>query len=188
MNLIKRLPLWFVLSCCNPVQAALVHADYSRQFDQTWQVNYQLTNNSLATEIREFSLYFDYHFVSNIRIVAVPDAWANNILLDNPVNNSGFAYDGLLDLLVTPGLPGISPSETLSGISIQFDWLTNDYLPSELPQYFEIIDTEDFSILESGYTQSVAVSSPSALMTFIAAVCALPLVRLLNVSCEKKHA
>ena len=185
MNLIKSVPLWFLLIYCSPVQAALVYADYSQQTDETWQVNYQLTNNSLATEIREFSLYFDYHVFSNIRIVAVPDAWGDNILLDNPVNDSGFAYDGLLDLLVTPGLPGISPAETLKGISIQFDWLANDSLPSERPQYYEIIDTEDFSILESGYTQSVSVSAPAGLLAALAAIFIFPVVRSLKADGEK---
>ncbi|MBN1765568.1 MAG: PEP-CTERM sorting domain-containing protein, partial [Sedimentisphaerales bacterium] len=43
----------------------------------------------------------------------------------------------------------IAPGETVSGFSVSFDWLGTG-VPGA--QFYEIIDPDDFSTLDSGYT------------------------------------
>lgn len=115
-----------------------------------WQCNYQLGNIALEEPIEEFTIWFDNTFYDDITIAPQDPQWDLTLLLDVP--NLGDGFDALaLDT-------GISRGQASPSFSVSFDWLGQE---PPAPQFFEVVDTDTYQVLDSGI--SVEVPEPTSL-------------------------
>jgi hypothetical protein len=109
----------------------------------SWQYNYTISNIGLTTPIEEFTIYFDEGLYQNLAIVGpTPDGW-DAIVWQPELGLGSGAYDAL-----TIGA-GIGFGESIGGFNARFDWLGAGNPGS---QYYEIVNTTDFTVMDSGYT------------------------------------
>jgi len=111
-----------------------------------WQYTYDVYNNSLTDGIDEFTIWFGIGSYDNL-IIETGDPPASNwdeIVWDpDPFLGDDGGYDALASNL------DIGTGEHVYGFAVSFDWLgTGD--PGS--QYYEIIDPDDFSTIDSGWT------------------------------------
>jgi hypothetical protein len=83
--------------------------------------------------------------------------------------------DGMYDALAL--VSGVAPNDTLSGFSVQFDFLRPGTPGSQL---FDIVDPNTFSILESGMTSPVPL--PPVLWLFVSGLAFLGSTRISKVT------
>lgn len=113
-----------------------------------WEYSYSVDNDSLSSNIEEFTIYFELGDFENLRSPQAPTEWDSMVIQPDPLLPDDGFYDGLSNTL------SIAPGETLAGFTVQFD-----YLGAGVPgsQYFEIFDATDFSVLDSGMTTVVPI-------------------------------
>ncbi|WP_438864045.1 hypothetical protein [Neptunicella sp.] len=167
----KNIALGIILLMVSALaKASLIERQLSHQSNNRWVAEYRLTNNSLSADIEEFSLYYDFGLFDNLQLVAAPDGWDDNPFIDNPFQNSGFEFDGIVDFLVDVGAAGIASGETLGGFMVSFDWLGQGEVAD---QAFEILDPATFSIIDSGTTLQVSVAEPAMMLLYLLGLIAL---------------
>lgn len=137
------------LIICSSASATAISYDVVNLGGNQWEYTYSVTNDTLGVDIEEFAVYFDVGSYDNLVTTNTPIDWDPIAINPDP----GIPDDGYYDVLALS--TGILPSKTLSGFSVQFD-----YLGSGIPgsQRFEIIDPLSFSVLDSG--QTIAASQP----------------------------
>ena len=120
----------------------------------TWEYSYSVNNDTLASDIEEFSIYFDLGLYENLALATAPANW-DPLALDPDLS---IPDDGLYDALAL--VSGIAPGDMLSGFFVRFD-----YLGSGIPgsQFFEIVDPNTFAVLDSGNTMSASVPEPETI-------------------------
>ena len=120
-----------------------------------WEYSYTVENLGLSGGIEEFTIWFDFVLYDNLVVTTpgTPPEWNEIVWQVEPVLEDPGGYDALATNL------SIAPGENLDGFSVSFDWLGTGR-PG--PQYYEIIDSLDFSTIEDGYT----VPEPTILMLF----------------------
>lgn len=121
-----------------------------------WEYDYTVANDTLTSDIEEFTIYFEYGFYDNLR-VTTPLAVSWDELTVNPDLIFGFPEDGFYDALSL--VSGIAPGNTKSGFSVTFDWLGSG---TPVSQYFEVVSSTTFDVIDSGNTSRVP--EPSALL------------------------
>ena len=113
-----------------------------------WQYTYDVMNISLAEEIEEFTIWFDYGLYDNLA-VTTPNPpsgdWDEIIWQPEPV----IGDDGGYDALANASNLAIGIGENVYGFAVSFDWLG---IGEPGSQYYEIIDPVTFGTIESGYT------------------------------------
>lgn len=127
----------------------------------TWEYEYTVTNDTLLTDIEEFTVFFEYGLYDNL-IVTTPLAPDWDELTADPDIIFGFPVDGSYDALASGA--GIAPGNTASGFSVSFDWLGVG-TPGSQP--FDIVDPSTFLTIASGTTTSSSgapVPEPGTLM------------------------
>lgn len=127
----------------------------------TWEYEYTVTNDTLLTDIEEFTVFFEYGLYDNL-IVTTPLTPGWDELTANPVLIFGSPNDGFYDALAL-GL-GIAPGNTASGFSVSFNW-SGAGTPGSQP--FDIVDTLTFLTIASGITTSSSgapIPEPGTLM------------------------
>ncbi|MBN1765002.1 MAG: PEP-CTERM sorting domain-containing protein [Sedimentisphaerales bacterium] len=124
----------------------------------SWQYTYDIRNISLTAGIEEFTIWFDYGLYENLAITT-PDPpagdWDEIVWQPEPLIGDDGGYDGRAEVSTL----AIAPGETVSGFAVSFDWLGTG-VPGA--QFYEIIDPDDFSTLDSGYT----VPEPATIFLF----------------------
>lgn len=124
----------------------------------TWEYTYNVANDTLGTDIEEFTIYFDLGLYENLVAIATPVDWDPLVVQPDPsIPPSG--DDGFYDALALS--TGIAQGTSLDGFSVQFDYLGTGVPGS---QFFEVIDPVTFANLDSGDTQPVPV--PAAIWLF----------------------
>lgn len=123
-----------------------------------WRYSYLVSNDTLAVDIKEFTVYFDASLFSNLAVNVSPSGWDS--LVAQP--DSNIPANGFFDSLAVA--QGISPGSSLGGFSATFT-----YLGSGAPgvQSFEIVDA-GFNVINSGLTQAIPVPEPSQWGLFVA--------------------
>ncbi|MEO7386772.1 MAG: hypothetical protein ABIX37_07555 [Gammaproteobacteria bacterium] len=111
-----------------------------------WNYSYALSNDTLASAIREVSIYFDPASFANLAITSAPAGWDTIIIQPDP----GLPAAGFADILALPG--GLAPGATLGGLAISFTYLGTGTPGS---QSFDVVDPESFATLASGTTSAV---------------------------------
>ncbi|RLA25986.1 MAG: hypothetical protein DRQ62_00970 [Gammaproteobacteria bacterium] len=115
----------------------------------TYEYQYTVGNQS-AADIEEFTIYFDLGLYENLLLTASPADWDS--IVDQP--DPSIPDDGYFDSLALT--TGISPDGSLSGFSVQFDYLGTGTPGS---QFFEIIDPISFQPISDDYTQPLPVEN-----------------------------
>lgn len=135
--------------------AATITYDVTSITGNTWEYNYTVNNNTLGFNIEEFTVYFDFGVYENLSLITAPATW--DPLLVEPDNF--FSNDGSYDALALNA--GIAPGYSLGIFSVRFD-----YLGAGTPgsQYFEIVNSSTFDVLDSGRTSPVPI--PAAVWLF----------------------
>jgi hypothetical protein len=117
-----------------------------------WTYDYSVSNNTLTSDIQEFTVFFDMGLYQNLSLAGSPVLWDSIVVqpdLQLPAN-------GFFDSLALAG--GIGVGASLSGFSVQFEYLG---LGTPGAQPFDIVDPSTFLALESGVTTQV-VPLPAA--------------------------
>lgn len=143
------------------LQAATIDYEATNIAGNQWQYSYFITNDSLSVDIEEFLIFFDANSFSNLQLLSTPSDW-DPILIQPDIL---LPDDGYYDALAL--IHGISPNSSLSGFSVQFNYLLSD-IPGS--QYFEIRDSITFGLLESGNTERLAeanIPEPNSLLILI---------------------
>lgn len=160
MNKPKRhwgaaLLLW--LASMTSAMATTVGFTATNLTGNTWEVAYTITNDTLAQDIDEFTIFFDANLFQNLTVGNTPADWDPLVIQPDP----GLPDDGFYDALAL--VAGIAPGATLSGFSVVFDFLGSG-TPGAQP--FDIVDPVTFDALDSGTTQRAVVPVPAALWLF----------------------
>jgi len=112
----------------------------------TWQYTYDVTNNTLAEGIDEFTVWFGIGSYENLTIETLnppADNWGEIVWQPDALLGDDGGYDAL-----ATGLD-IGIGETISGFAVSFDWLGAGAPGS---QFYEIIDPVTFDTIDSGWT------------------------------------
>ncbi len=138
-----------------------------------WEYNYTVSNDTLASNIDEFTIYFTYGMYDNLNVTTPVADWDE--LTVNPQLILGIPEDGFYDALAL--VSGIAPGDTASGFSVSFDWLGSD-IPGS--QSFEIVDPSNFNVIDSGSTTANAnpIPEPGTLMLLCSGLAGLFAFRL----------
>jgi len=139
------------LAMSSVAQATIISYSSTNISGNTWENTYSVSNDTLASDIEEFSIYFDLGLYDSLSLVTAPADWDPIVFDPDPL----LPDDGLYDVLAL--VSGIASGDMLSGFSIQFD-----FLGAGAPgaQFFEVLDPFTFAVLDSGYTQLVVASVP----------------------------
>jgi PEP-CTERM motif len=156
---------WFMagllgLAAAMPTHATTVRYDLSLVSGTTWQYNFSVTNDSLATSIDEFTIFFDQTLFSNLLLVSAPVGWDPLAIQPDP----GLPQDGYFDWLALS--TGIGQGQSLGSFRVRVNYGGNGAPGSSL---FNVIDPKTFQTLDEGFTTATvtAIPEPStiALMT-----------------------
>jgi hypothetical protein len=160
---------FFGLFCLYLPSARAVVMTYSAESigSSDWRYHYTLTNDSLAVDIEEFTVYFDSALYANLAVDASPADWDS--LVAQP--DSGIPADGFFDSLAL--VQGIAPGDSLGGFSVSFTYLGSG-TPSA--QSFEIVDA-DFNVIADGISTSASVPEPETLLLMLVGLGLIPFWR-----------
>jgi hypothetical protein len=158
----KKIILVFICICSflcinSSVYATTIFYDLDNLGGNQWQYTYTVSNDSLATPIEEFSIYFDYGLYDNLTVTSSLINWSE--LAVSPQLILGVPQDGFYDALTL--LAGIAPGDIESGFSVSFDWLGSR---NPGAQYFDVVYPNDFSVIDSGQTERASVPEPGTFM------------------------
>jgi len=131
--------------------------DVENLFANRWEYTYTVSNDTLGSDIEEFTIYFEQGLYDNL-LITTPLATWDELVVDPDVI-LGFPEDGFFDALALG--PGIAPGDDQTGFSVSFDWLGTG-TPGQ--QAFEIVDPTTFAVMDSGFTR--AIPEPGAALLF----------------------
>jgi len=117
----------------------------------SYQYNYTINNDTLGSDLDQFSVFFDLSLYESLAVAVSPADWDSIVFQPDPL----IPDDGLFDTLAL-GVP-VAPGDTLGGFSVSFNWLGGTSGPGD--QYFELLDF-NFNLLGSGTTLAVAGPNP----------------------------
>jgi hypothetical protein len=117
----------------------------------TWEYLYTVHNDTLTTDIEEFTIYFQVGLFENLAMAGAPTDWdplaiEPDLLLPD---------DGFYDALALSS--GIAPMASQGGFSVRFDYLG---MGAPGPQHFEIVNPTNFAVMDSGMTRLASVPMP----------------------------
>ena len=136
-------------------QATTVTYTVANSTGTTWQYDYTLTNDTLGSALREFTVFFDRTQYANLAVNNSPVDWDS--LTVQPDNS--LPDDGYFDSLNTA--TGLAVSASQSGFSVQFDFLLTG-TPGTQP--FNVVDPGTFVALENGTTTAVPLPATAWLL------------------------
>ncbi len=146
--------------------ATTINYDVSNLGGNTWEYNYTVQNDSMAGDIEEFTIWFDYALYDNLVVTSPLLNWDEIVIQPDTF----IPDDGFYDALALSS--GIAPGASETGYSVSFDWLGTGAPGSQL---FEIIDANTFDIIDSGNTS--AVPEPSTFLLIGAGLMGMALIR-----------
>ena len=159
----KLLILTLLFSCLN-AHALIINSDVTKLSGQQYQADYQFFNDS-QNAIDGLTVYFQYSLFDNVALLSSPADW--DVFVAPAQIIFGLEEDGFVDALalVSP----LQAGETLSGLSVVFDWTANAELISTT-QRFETYDANSFDITSEGEYQLSAtqvVNAPMSALFFM---------------------
>jgi hypothetical protein len=157
-RLIAVLMFALALAGMSPARATVIEYDVTNVAGDQWRYDYYVDNNTLATSLGWFSVFFDRVLYENLSAEIAPSGW--DPLVQQP--DLALPDDGIFDLFNASG--GIAIGATQSGFSIVFRWLGSSAGPGD--QRFDIIGDDPGNPIESGFTrlrQTASVPEPASL-------------------------
>lgn len=139
------------LSAAQPAHAVSITYSVANESGSTWVYSYTVANDSLASGLNEFSIFFAPESFADLEVAASPGDWDS--LVVEP--DTELPDDGFLDSLLLSGTLGLGSST--DGFQVRFTWLGVG-LPGA--QSFSVLDPETFESLFDGRTRSAATPVP----------------------------
>jgi hypothetical protein len=159
--MMMRNAFWAVLClmlcqfCFATLQTKITYS--AQQLNETqWAYSYQVENLAIEAGIREFTIWFDQRYYSNLVIASGAGlglTWDQIVWQPNPSAASNGAFDALATGLA------ILTGESVGGFSVKFDW-NGQGVPGS--QSYEIINPTTFDTTDTGYT--ILVPEPATLL------------------------
>ena len=149
--------LFALQSFSTGTQATTIEYSATRIAGKQWQYDFTVTNDTLTTNIQEFTIFFDLIKFENLSVAGSPSNWDSLVVQpDISLPDDGFFDSLAFDTGITPGL-------SRTGFSVLFDWLGLD---SPGSQPFTVVDSTTLATVDSGTTCSPCgvtnpVSEPS---------------------------
>lgn len=137
----------------NDVFATIIFFDVTNISGNLWEYEYEVVNNTLFSDIDEFTIWFEYGLYDGLDVTTPVADW-DEITADPDVILSS-PDDGFYDAFALGS--GVVPGAAKSGFSVSFNWLG---LGTPDSQFFEIVDTHNFNMLDSGYTTPFPSAAP----------------------------
>jgi hypothetical protein len=134
--------------------AVIIESELTNLGGSSYQYEFNVINDNLATGIEEFSIYFDYTQYENLSVVASPADW-DSIVIQPSLS---LPDDGFFDSLFLSAPLALGAS--LDGFSVAFDWLGSVAGPAAYGNEFDIFDF-NFNIVASGATTAPVVNPPN---------------------------
>jgi hypothetical protein len=145
--------LLLLVSLSQQSNATIITQTLEDQGAGMWLSNVEIINDALMVNIDEIVLIFDFNLYSNLSIVTSPIDWDPLVFQPEPL----IPDDGIIDILAL--IAGLAPSETLTGLSVTFEWLGTANSPGAL--LFEILDPNTFNVISSGSTTLETTTAPT---------------------------
>ena len=123
--------------------ATVISYETTNVTGNTWRYDYSVTNDTLADPLNELTLYFQLGSFENLQSLGAPANWIGLLAQPDPL----LPDNGFVDFLALGS--GVGAGQTLSGFSVQFDWLAAG-TPGSQP--FDIIEPTAFEVIDSGVT------------------------------------
>jgi hypothetical protein len=138
-----------VLSLPAGVHAQTISYTATDVSGSTWDYNYTITNNTTST-INEFTIFATLGQYSNLSVASSASSFNSVVAQPDP----GIPADGYFDAQANSA--GLSAGATLSGFSMQFNYLGSGTPGSQL---FNIIDPNTYNTLAAGYTTAGSITT-----------------------------
>jgi hypothetical protein len=132
----------------------------------TWQYDYSITNNTLPSNIGEFTTFFTLGQYSNLSVETSPGNWSSIVAQPDP----GLPADGFFDAQALNA--GLAPGQTQGGFAVRFFWLGQG---APGAQTFNIVDPNTFATLEAG-TTTLATPLPASSVLMLSGMVGLALL------------
>ncbi len=155
-----------LLLTSSQLQATLIDYTVTDLGSNLWEYEYTVTNDSLAFDLEEFTIFFDHTLFGALSAPAAPAGW-DPLVVQAPTIFNG---DGFYDALALGA--GIAPGESLAGFSVRA-LFAGQGVPGT--NRFEVIDPRSFATIgPEGMTSPVpAVPLPAAAWLFASALLGL---------------
>ncbi|MFT3818345.1 MAG: hypothetical protein QM750_12040 [Rubrivivax sp.] len=172
MNRFHRLGLALGLAALSTVsQAALVGVSYSLLSGSTWQASFSFSNGAGEDPAPGLTVFFDEALYANLANAVAPAGWDPLVVQPDLVLGAGF-----FDAYVYDDADALQPGQTLSGFSVQFDFLGTG-APGTLGYEFYRFDGNDLVSLQTGTTITVpAADLPEPATAWLGAAALLGLL------------
>ena len=174
----------FVL-VANSVQANPIFYEVENLAGSRWEYSYTVENQT-ASPIDEFTIYFDIGLYTNLEVTGFSSLdWDG--FASAPGDN--LPDDDFVDWCATgpfcfEDIAGIDLGQTLSGFTVEFDWLGAGVPGS---QFFEIVNPEPFEITSTGFTRLLEVNPPSVPEPLPSVLVGLGLLALLRRKANRRQ-
>jgi hypothetical protein len=116
----------------------------------TWQLSYDVTNNSLTVPISELTMYFNPSIFSDVAVGPTqPAGWKNPVAVQSdPSFLPDLSGYGFFDTIASTN--GIAVGGSLGGFTVLVDYSGTGTPGSQI---FQIVDPTTFTTLEQGQTK-----------------------------------
>jgi hypothetical protein len=156
LTLFKAIVLFLGITAT--ANATTISYDIINLSGSTWEYSYTVENNSLAGDIDEFTVWFDYTLYENLAVTSSLSDWDEiAIPTDTTIPDDGF-YDAYALF------SGIAPGASETGYFVSFDWLGTG-TPGSQP--FDIVDPITYDTLDSGDTSLASAPIPEPSTVFL---------------------
>ncbi len=138
-----------------------------------WRYDYTLLNDTSVVPVEQVTIYFDLGVYENLRSATAPTGWDPLTIEPDPA----LPDDGFYDAIVFNVLDALPFGASLSGFSIDFDFLGAGTPGS---QRFQFLLSSSLEVLGDGLTQqavATAVPEPDSLLLLTAGLFALLALR-----------
>lgn len=115
-----------------------------------WKYDYTVTVPAGDPSVDEFSIFFHPALYENLAVAATPLGWGPLVIQPN----TGIPADGFFDALAVD----IGPGTSQGGFTVSFDFLGTG---TPGAQRFDIVDSNTFAKLQTGFTSAAVVTAPS---------------------------
>lgn len=156
MKVLAGLLMVLILGIAATVNSTTISYAVKNNSGNHWEYTYSLTNDTSLTSLNEFTVYFDYALYANLAVgSSTPSGW--DPLVVQPDTILGAKQNGYYDAY---SVAGLLSGATATGFRVEFDWFGVTTGPGA--QAFEIVNPDDFSVIESGTTILAQTSDSSA--------------------------
>lgn len=167
------LALGILMGPVTSLHATSISFTVSSLGSNTYEYTYTVINDTLASAIGEFTVFFDFGLYENLTVTTPVAGWDE--IAVNPDLVFGVPDVGFYDAQAL--MAGIAPGSTVNNFSVRFDWLG---AATPGAQFFEVIEPTTSVVLDAGTTipADIPIPEPGTLLLFTTGLFALAFIRV----------